>query len=72
MPEQQEEEAEDDPTLQSMEQREAPQIREIAKEEEVTTRDEEDGKRDPTDKTKSLQIRKKLMRKNTEKLQRTK
>jgi len=35
-------------------------------------RDEEDEKRDPTDKTRSLQIRKKLMRKNTEKLQRTK
>jgi len=60
------------PPLQCMEQREALLIREIVKEEEVMIRDEEDGERDPTNKTRNLQIRKKPMRKNTEKLQRKK
>jgi len=57
---------------QCMGQRKAPLILEIVKEMEVRMRDEEGGKRDPTNETRSLQGRKKLMSKNTEKLQRTK
>ena len=51
---------------------EAPLILEIVKEKEVTMREEEGGMRDLTKEIRSLQKRKKLMRKNTEKLQRTK
>ena len=66
MPEQQEEEVEDDHPLQCMGLQEAPLILEIVKEKEVTMRDEEGGMRDPTNEIRSLQKRKKLMRKNTE------
>ena len=72
MPEQQEEEVEDDHTLQCMGLREAPLILEIVEKKEVTMRDEEGKMRDPTNEIRSLQKRKKLMRKDTERLRRTK
>jgi len=72
VPEQQEEEAGGDPPLQYMGQRDVPLILEIVKEEDVTMRDEEGWMRDQTNEIRSRQRRKKLMRKNPEKLQKTK
>jgi len=55
-----------------MGQQGAPLILEILKEEEAMMRDEQGRMRDPTNEIKSLQRRKKLIKKNTEKLHRTK
>jgi len=70
--EQQEVEAEDDHPLQCMGQREAPLILEIVKEEAATMREEDGGMRDPTNEIRSLQKRRKLRRRNMEKLRRRK
>jgi len=72
VPERQEEEAEDDPPLKYMGQRGVPLILEIVKEEAATMRDEDDGMRDPTKEIRSLQKRRKLIRRNMETLRRTK
>ena len=72
MPAQQEEEAGDDPLVQCIGQQEAPLILEMVTEEEVTMRDEGGGRKDPTNGLRSLQRRKTLVRKNTEKLKKTK
>jgi len=71
VPEQHEEEAEDDPPLQCMGQREAPLILEIVKAEAGMMRDEGGGIRHPTNEIRSLPKRRKLMRRNMEKLRRT-
>jgi len=63
---------EDDHPLQCMGLQEAPLILEILKEKEVMMRGGEGGIRHPTNKINSLEKRKELMRKNTEKLRRTK
>ena len=69
---QEEEGAEEDPLLQCMGQHEVPLMLEVLKEEELMIRDQEGGMRDPTNEIRSLQRREQKMRKNTEKLQRTK
>jgi len=72
VPEQQAEEAGEDSPQHCTGQREAPLILEIVKEEEVMRKDEEGGMRDSTKKIRSLQKRKKVMRKNMEKIRRKK
>ena len=72
MQEPQEDEVEDDHPLQCIGLQEAPLILEIVKEKELMIRGAEGGIRDPTNKIRILQKRKKLMRKSREKLRRTK